>query len=81
MFDEWDPAAQEMNLVYAGKKNGNWDFVFTGFPVSTKEAINCKSLEMSGTHFSPWQQYLFLQELFGFRNGIFRITIINKSNP
>ncbi|MDZ4196108.1 MAG: hypothetical protein U1C51_02535 [Candidatus Izemoplasmatales bacterium] len=73
-WDEWDPAVSRTgeHLVYASKKDGNWDL----FLYEIESGFILQLTESSGNEWDPTfslcSKYLYYAGSFGFRNGIFR---------
>tara|TARA_R100000789_G_scaffold75558_3_gene71139 strand:- start:565 stop:861 length:297 start_codon:yes stop_codon:yes gene_type:complete len=76
-YDEWDPAVSKdgKRLVYAGKKNGNWDLFMIDLDSGKKIQLTDSKGDEWDPSFSNDGVYLYYAAIYGLRNGIFRIPI------
>lgn len=76
-YDEWDPAISPdgKSLIYAGKKDGNWDLFILDLDTLKKRQITKTKGNEWDPCFAPNGKEIYFAGTFGLKNGIYKMAL------
>lgn len=79
-YDEWDPfiSGDGETLLYSGFKNGNWDIFMLDLTTLQHHQVTHTLGDEWDPSFSPDKKYIYYAGVYGFMNGIYRMSVRPK---